>query len=370
MKKAKIYVLGIGFLLVTIGFLLFRSDRVVDVGQPYAPTSTPKKISSLRVRGSVPYWDQEKAYESFSNHAYRFDSISLFWYYVTEDGDITLYEDAQEDISLIEYAHKQNVKVAAVLTNLPEEEGTTWDSERVETILENDQKQEEHIEELITKLKTMSFDGVAIDFEEVEEGYSQQFTQYIKNLTKAAHQENLFVGVALHPKHGFVTDKRYEFQDWKALSAVADELYIMAYGEHWDGGEAGPIASIQWVEQILRYGKAQDVSLSKFYLGVPLYGYDWRENSDDEEATGLTYMQVQALIAKHEINPEYDRRVEAPNFDYETNGFSHEVWYEDQQSVAQKVALAKEYGLGGVTFWRLGGEDQRIWATSSGIFTE
>ena len=40
---------------------------------------------------------------------------------------------------------------------------------------------------------------------------------------------------------------------------------------------------------------------------------------------------------------------------------NHEVWFENGPSVEVKVQLAREAGFGGVTFWRLGGEDPEVW---------
>jgi spore germination protein YaaH len=41
-------------------------------------------------------------------------------------------------------------------------------------------------------------------------------------------------------------------------------------------------------------------------------------------------------------------------------GVGHEVWYGDATTFAQRIALARDRGLG-VGVWRLGSEDQRLW---------
>jgi spore germination protein YaaH len=38
----------------------------------------------------------------------------------------------------------------------------------------------------------------------------------------------------------------------------------------------------------------------------------------------------------------------------------HEAWYPDAATIARRVRLARDRGLG-VGFWRLGREDERIW---------
>jgi spore germination protein YaaH len=200
---------------------------------------------------------------------------------------------------------------------------------------------------------------VSIDYEEVNGSQRSRFTDFIKELSQALHARNKFVGVALHPKVGEASDNRYEFQDWEALSSYADSLYIMSYGEHYDEGEAGPIASLPWVEDIISYTESLNVAVNKFSLGIPLYGYDWEE--DEDAADGLVYTDVMALVADHEAEPVWDSEAASPYFHYDEDGDDHEVWFENAKSATEKIELAKKSGFGGITFWRLGGEDRDTW---------
>ena len=54
-------------------------------------------------------------------------------------------------------------------------------------------------------------------------------------------------------------------------------------------------------------------------------------------------------------------RNKCPRFQYEKNSTSHEVWYEDPNSVEAKVKIAKDKGMGGITIWRLGSEGPQKW---------
>lgn len=357
MHRKQLKIIGLLLLTILVGSWAYLAKR-------NGPKTSEQKVSQktvpLKVRGSIPYWDQDAAVASFAANVEHFDSISLFWYYIAEDGEVIKYEDATEDTTVIDFAHAHGVKVSAVLTNLPEDSGTTWDSDRVVHILEDSESQKEHIQQLMSTVERLSFDGIAIDFEEVDNDQSNNFSEYIANVSKAAHEKGLFVGVALHPKLGFVSDRNYMFQDWEEIAKYADELYIMAYGEHWDGGESGPIASIPWVGQIVRYAQSRKIPLSKFYLGIPLYGYDWIKNND-EEAVGLTDAQIKSLLTRFSIEPEWDETARAPHFSYEIDGYNHVVWYENIKSILEKAKLAKDAGFGGITFWRLGGEDSSLW---------
>jgi spore germination protein YaaH len=328
---------------------------------PSLQVSQSVKRELLKVRGSIPYWDETTAFASLRANKDIFDSVSLFWLYLTEEGNLAKYSPADKDTSMIDFAREEGIKVSMVVTNLPEEEAATWDSSLVEQIIRDSEIRKKHIEDLIYVVNEWGVDGVTIDFEEIVPETREDFSIFIKELSQAFHQKGLFVGVALHPKVGKKNDQLYDFQDWKALAQSADELYIMAYGEHYDEGRPGPIASKDWVESIIAYAKAQEVPLEKFYLGIPLYGYDWTVDSEIK-ASGLKYNQIRELMKRYNVNEEWGEDAPAPFFRYiDGDGWEHEVWFENAASVEDKIDIADKAGFGGVTFWRLGGEDPDVW---------
>ena len=352
-------------ILVSIIIVLLFIFKFITVNNPSLPqspfptlTPTPR-LEPLAVRTSIPYWDQRRAFSSFTQNVSVFKHLSLFWYFLDMEGTIQKYQYADEDKSIIDFARSNNVEVTAVITNLPETPRTSWDSSRVEDMLEVEEKRSAHIEDILNLLSNLDFDGVTIDYEEVNPDARNNFTFFISELASELHNQGKKLWIALHPKLGNSSDHRYAFQDWPALSKSADYLYIMAYGEHYDEGSPGPIASISWVKKIVEYTRKQNLPLNKFYLGIPLYGYDWQEN--EEKATGLTYEQIENLRQDYGAMRLWDEDSQSPHFSYEDDGHTHEVWYEDRASVAAKVALADRAGFAGVTFWRLGSEDPSVW---------
>lgn len=363
MKNTLIFSLTVFVILLILLSMVFSSVKktITPINKPPLPTFTltpSPRPKPLEVRSSIPYWDQKKAFASFSQNAGVFSHLSLFWYFLGEDGTVNKYRYANTDKNIIDIARKNNVQVTAVITNLPESGG--WDSDRVEYILDDKAAREQLIQEISDLLTEMEFDGVTVDFEEIIKEERNNFSEFIKKLTEKLHQNGKIVQVALHPKSGDErNDSRYDYQDWRAISDYADQVYIMAYGEHYDEGPPGPVASVPWVDKIIKYTKSFDLPLHKFYLGIPLYGYDWAEGND--QAAGLTWQQVENLLAKLQIVPKFDDDAQTPYFEYIEKSVSHEVWYEDQKSIAAKVSLADKAGFAGVTFWRLGGEDPKVW---------
>ena len=133
----------------------------------------------------------------------------------------------------------------------------------------------------------------------------------------------------------------------------------MAFGEHWDEGEAGAIASLPWVERVVKYADSLGIDKQKFFLTIPLYGYAWQEDSADN-ATGLTYTDILKLIDRYTVNVEWDEMAVSPHFHYQGSS-EYEVWFANSKSVEAKMKLADRANFKGLTFWRLGGEDPTIW---------
>lgn len=334
---------------------------VSQMGVKRPAQQLPDVPAARRVAAAIPYWDQAAAWKSFMQQATLFDSISLFWYVLRQDGSIDAYPAARVDRSMITQAQAAGVKVLALIANLPaEDEGGDWDAERVAMVIGTDEARARHIEEIVELVRRSNFDGVTIDYEALPGNQRRNFTRFIEELAQALHREGKLLAVALHPKVG-EGNPRYangsQAQDWKQLAQQADHLYLMTYEEHWATSQPGPAASLPWLEEILMYARAH-IPADKLFVGIPLYGYDW---SDSRRARGLTYADVQALVSTFDPRVEWDSEAGSWHFTYTRDGQDHEVWFEDARSVQAKLDLIQNLKLSNVAFWRLGDEDQSVW---------
>jgi spore germination protein len=318
-------------------------------------TSTPAG-KDLQVFGSIPYWDQAEAVADFKAHADAFDIISVFWYRLDEQGSIGKYRYATEDASLIEFAHAHEVKVLALIANLPED--GEWDTARVDTVISTAEARAAHIAAILDLVESKGFDGVNIDYEFLDNEQTGDFSAFITELASALHARDKILAIAIHAqlKRG---EKRG--QDLRALQA-ADILAFMTYDEHWETSEPGPIASLPWVREVLDHADDLGVARERIFLGLPLYGYDWPESGEAwGAAQGVEYEDVLARTKTEGAEIQFNTDSMSPHFSYENGGVFHHVWFEDTDSFRAKYELAQEYGLGGVHLWRLGRQDQRIY---------
>jgi spore germination protein YaaH len=93
-----------------------------------------------------------------------------------------------------------------------------------------------------------------------------------------------------------------------------------------------------------------------------LYGMDWAgDGGADQPGEGRHYGEVQALSARYGVTPTFDPAVDAWTLKYtDASGVPRTVWYPDATTIGNRIAIARDRGLG-VGFWRLGQEDDRVW---------
>lgn len=326
------------------------------------------KFSNQPVKsiGWIPYWDQTIATQSFKQNADKLDYISLFWYRIDENGNLGIYKDAFEDKSIIEFAHRKNVKVLALVANLDESGDGSWDHKRVDRIISKKEARKKHIDELVKLTEKNNFDGIDIDYEALKNYQKDDFSIFIEELSKELHKKNKILGVAIHPKTS--EDNPHEnngshAQDLRKIGKYADQLYFMTYLEHGAFGEPGPISSLSWMEQVVKYG-VYKVPRQKIFLGIGLMGAQWTKNSEgaiSATESEMSFLDVLSKVNIFKLTPIWDNESKAPYLSYDENGKNNIIWFENAESIKPRIDLANKYGLGGVAFWRLGGEDERIW---------
>lgn len=320
----------------------------------------------LKSIGWIPYWDQEVATQSFKENADKIDYISLFWYRIDKNGNLGAYKDAVEDKSIIEFAHSKNVKVLALVANLSESGDGTWDHKRVDSVIASKEARKKHINDLINLVEKNNFDGIDIDYEALKTYQKDDFSLFIKELSKELHKRNKILGVAIHPKtseNNPAEDNGSHAQDLRKIGRYADQLYFMTYLEHGAFSQPGPIGSLSWMEEVIKYGTYQ-IPKHKAYLGIGLMGAQWTKNPDGSYTptnSEMSFLDILSRVNTYNLVPIWDEESKTPYLTFSESKKENIIWFENAESVKLRVDLAKRYGTGGVALWRLGGEDERIW---------
>ncbi len=151
--------------------------------------------------------------------------------------------------------------------------------------------------------------------------------------------------------------------DLKKFQSVADTVMLMAFDQHWSGGDAGPPAAQEWFETTLAADMAKlDPARTIVMFGA--YGYDWTLKDEQGPGKAVTVTFYDATQIAHDANAEVTLDDDAlnPHFAYaDDNGRQHQVWFLDVTTVFNQMKVAEAYRPLGYALWRMGGEDPSAW---------
>lgn len=348
----------------------FPSLGIVRGGGPPA-TPRAKRV----VYGYYPYWVD--AWEHL-----RWDLLTHIAYFsVNMNGDGTLgTRNGWPDTDFVDTAHLFGVKVDVSFT--------LFDGAAILQLCSDDTNRARGIANMIDQMEAGGADGVNIDFESVNDGTRDCFTQYVRelreSLTARGHPDAV-ISIA-----GPAVDWTDEF-DLGALAEYTDIYFIMGYGYHWTrSAKPGPVGQLRVTESwrphvsiSMQRTLAHYTSIvpperrAVIVFGVPYYGRDWPVQSASMHAatTGngdaRTYEAARDALASGRERA-YDPDSENPWYAYQSGGTWRQTWYDDEESLAAKYQLALEQEIGGVGIWALGydGAYPELWDTLDAYFTE
>ena len=276
------------------------------------------------------------------------DEVNLFWYELAADGSIRGSIQSPQGLQAI---RESQLRVAPSIVN------GGFDRERVAAIIHNPQRRAQHIQDIVQLVLENNYDGVDIDYESLWPEDRDDFSLFIEELAAALHAQDKYLSLAVHAKTSEPGSwSGAQAQDWARLGAVADAFKIMTYDYHYSTSQAGPIAPLSWVDEVLDFAATQ-VPPQKTFMGVHFYGYDWLGSS----GKGINWRQAQQLAERNQAQWQRDESGEAW-FRYGDQN-SHTVYVADAPGLDQRLnmLLARHPDLAGIAIWSLGGEDPQNW---------
>jgi spore germination protein YaaH len=212
--------------------------------------------------------------------------------------------------------------------------------------------------------RNSSFQGLNLDLENDGASDRQALTSFVTTLAARLH--------ALHKKLSVVVvgvskddpKRSTGFFDDRALGAVADSVFVLAWGAHWEGSAPGPIAPLDAASETAAY-LASLPNARHFVLGAPMYGLDWAAGwGKANPATAYQYQGVVALAHAQHAHVRSDPASHELTFEYtDAAGVPHVVWSMDAAADDALLRIARTHGLA-AGLWRLGEEDQGLWSSA------
>ncbi len=283
---------------------------------------------------------------SFTTHKQQLDLVFPDWYSITT-GTCNVNEQIDPDTEKL--LRDSGVKIVPRISNVLNGE---WKTAEMEQILHNADTRSCVVGVLADFADKNSVPGLNLDIEALTPADSEVYLEFVQELVTKLHEKNKFLTVDV-PVANDVFDKEF-------LGKIADAVVLMAYDEHYAGGEAGPIASQDWFTNTVEESVKQ-IPPNKLIVAMGNYGYDWNTKTL-APANSLTFNETIALARDVDAQPELSSQTRNMSFLYQdSQNDPHQVWFLNAVTVWNEEISLKNQNILGFSLWRLGSEDPTIW---------
>jgi len=232
-------------------------------------------------------------------------------------------------------------------------------SETNSSLLEDIEAQRVLVENVINLMLEYGFDGIVLDLEysALPLGEIQaQITDFVRLFSQEIRSTKTQSGKAtLHLAVYGDTFYRKRPYDVQKLGEFVDGIMIMAYDFHKSRGEPGPNFPLNRGKD---YGYDFKTMITDFTSIVPaekitvlfgMYGYDWTLGPQGLPLKSAKAVPLREIDSKGAIvDPESKEKYVSYQ---DKEGFTHELWYEDFESVDVKKDFMKTQGIGSAGYW-------------------
>lgn len=256
-----------------------------------------------------------------------------------------IYDNAKDGgAEYIEWAHNNNYQVWAMFSNNSLKDTTSQ-------ILNDYEKRETMIENLMDLVEEYNLDGVNVDFENMNESDKDVYSRFLIELAPRLKKIGKTLSVDVTAPDGSETWSLCF--DRNTIANVADYIVFMAYDQYGtSSNKAGTTAGYNWVEaNVKKFLGQEDVDPEKIILGIPLYMRLWEEEEDGTAKPEVVNMRNMFDVLPENQVATWDEELKQYYVEYEEDGKKYKMWIENEKSVGEKINLANQYNLAGIAFW-------------------
>ena len=278
--------------------------------------------------------------------------ISPTWFSVTDEtGTISSLASAD----YVKLAHEAGREVWGLIDNFNEAFDETTD-------LAYASVRSRIIEQLLAEAASCGMDGINVDFENLKEAGIPHYLQFLRELTSAAHAQNLVVSVDTPVPQAYTM-----YYQRGEQARFVDYMIVMAYDEHFAGSEeAGSVASLPFVQQAVEE-MTRVMPADQVICGIPFYTRVWTEKFGQSAITSevLGMDGAKNYAKENQMTETWDASLGQNVATVETSDARYTIWMEDEQSMEEKLKVIQSADLAGVAEWKLGFECADVWSLIS-----
>ena len=307
-----------------------------DISEPEAiEARTAKKDSYERITRDHKInlvWHQSTSTESNDAMAEMtaemtgVNVISPTWFSVTDEtGTISSLASAD----YVKLAHDAGREVWGLIDNFNEAFDETTD-------LAYASVRSRIIEQLLAEAASCGMDGINVDFENLKEAGIPHYLQFLRELTSAAHAQNLVVSVDTPVPQAYTM-----YYQRGEQARFVDYMIVMAYDEHFAGSEeAGSVSSLPFVQQAVEE-MTRGMPADQVICGIPFYTRVWTEKFGQSAITSevLGMDGAKNYAKENQMTETWDASLGQNVATVETSDARYTIWMEDEQSMEEKLKV-------------------------------
>ncbi len=216
---------------------------------------------------------------------------------------------------------------------------------------------------------SISFDGLVSDFEGFKgEALKQSYNAFLTELNAELDKTNKTLYVAVHPKRK-PGQAYFDGYDYKTIGELADKVILMAHdydataltddemNSRYNDTPVTPFDEVYYALKSITDPVSGVKDLNKIWLQLSMDSVQWKLK-DGKVINRIPYHPSYEQIYTRFLSGatlKYSELSQNPyaKFDAE-DGTQNIIWYENQRSIAEKIKLAKMFGIKGLSLWRLG----------------
>ena len=313
-----------------------------DISEPEAiEARTAKKDSYERITRDHKInlvWHQSTSTESNDAMAEMtaemtgVNVISPTWFSVTDEtGTISSLASAD----YVKLAHEAGREVWGLIDNFNEAFDETTD-------LAYASVRSRIIEQLLAEAASCGMDGINVDFENLKEAGIPHYLQFLRELTSAAHAQNLVVSVDTPVPQAYTM-----YYQRGEQARFVDYMIVMAYDEHFAGSEeAGSVSSLPFVQQAVEE-MTRVMPADQVICGIPFYTRVWTEKFGQSAITSevLGMDGAKNYAKENQMTETWDASLGQNVATVETSDARYTIWMEDEQSMEEKLKVIQSADL-------------------------
>lgn len=318
------------------------------VPHPHGAVASGGEAKPLAV-GFYVSWD-ESSRESLRDHVDQLDVVSPQWVQLAGGGGQATFTSDPQARAIIGAARKP----PSIMPGVFNASGGVWNGAAADALLADPAAQQRLIASLVGEAEKRGYAGYVFDLENLSPVAVQRYPEFLAKARAALRAGGREV---------WATAPFEETWPLRRVQAATDAVVLMAYDQHYGGGDAGPPAGQDWYETWLAHD-FEKLDPARTIVALGAYGYDWTLPAAGQagHADAVTFNEATQTAHDSGAQPQMDENSLNPTYGYvDDAGRKHAVWYLDAATLFNQIRVADGFRPRGYALWRMGGEDQQVW---------